>query len=96
MQHISLSRRRGVRRISELAGMAAAVVLAVAACSSGGSSSSAAGGGGGGGSSGSQCSSIPSGPIKVSAILPLSRVVAYSAVTVVNFFTPSCPSNLGR
>ena len=84
MQYIPLSRRRGVRRVSELAGMAAAVILAVAACSSGGSSSSAAGGGGGGGgASGSQCSSIPSGPIKVSAILPLSGPLAESSVAAV-------------
>ena len=82
MQHIPLSRRRGLRRLSGLTGTAAAVVLALAACSSGGSSSSAAGGGGGGGS-GSQCSSIPSGVIKVSAILPLTGPLAESSQAAV-------------
>jgi branched-chain amino acid transport system substrate-binding protein len=61
--------------------MAAAVILAVAACSSSGSSSSAAGGGGG--SSGAQCSNIPAGPIKVSAILPLTGPLAESSVAAV-------------
>jgi branched-chain amino acid transport system substrate-binding protein len=80
MQHIPRSRRRGPRRISELAGIAVAVVLAVAACSSSGSPSSAAAGGG---SSGAQCSNIPAGPIKVSAILPLSGPLAEGSQSAV-------------
>jgi branched-chain amino acid transport system substrate-binding protein len=90
MHHIPLSRRRGPRRRSALAGLAVAVVLAVAACSSSGSSSSAAGGGG---TSGGQCSNIPAGPIKVSAILPLSGPLAEGtqsavaqATIAVNYF----------
>ena len=85
MQHIPLSRRRGPRRISELAGPAVAVVLAVAACSSSSSSTSsaAAAAAAGGASSAGQCSNIPAGPIKVSAILPLSGPLAESSQAAV-------------
>jgi branched-chain amino acid transport system substrate-binding protein len=77
MQHIPLSRRRGWRRLPELTAMAAAAVLALAACSSsGGSSSGGSSSASGGTGGGAQCSSIPSGPIKISAILPLTGPLA--------------------
>jgi branched-chain amino acid transport system substrate-binding protein len=76
-------------RRSALLGMAIALTVALAACSSSSSSTAASSGT----SSGSQCSNIPSGPIKVANILPLSGPTAsageleetYSTLTV-NYF----------
>jgi branched-chain amino acid transport system substrate-binding protein len=58
--------------------VAAGALLAVglAACSSSGSSTSAAGTGGNTAASGGQCSNIPSGPIKLANIVPLSGPTA--------------------
>ncbi len=58
--------------------VAAGTLLAVglAACSSSGSSTSAAGTGGNTAASGGQCSNIPSGPIKLANIVPLSGPTA--------------------
>ena len=53
----------------------AVLALGLAACSSSGSSTAAAGGGGGGSA---ECSNIPSGPIKIANILPLSGPTASS------------------
>src|SRR5579863_1092437 len=76
-RHMGQSHMAGFRRKFLPIVVGSVLALGVAACSSS-SSSSGATSGGGGSSSGGLCSNIPSGPIKIANIEPLSGPTATS------------------